>query len=532
MLLFDHVVVGSGIAGLTYALKTAELDPNARIAVLSKAEVRDCNTQYAQGGIAAVLDTTGDSIEAHIEDTLRAGDGVCRESVVEHVIGEGPERLQELVELGAQFDRGTNGALDLGLEGGHSRRRVAHHKDTTGREIMRTLLHRVAACSSIIVFDQHLALDLMVEHDGNESQKRCVGVRVLNLQTSVVNAFVGRAVLLAGGGLGSLYRFTTNPAMATGDAIAMAHRAGACVSGMEFIQFHPTVFRRTGGQSFLISEAVRGAGARLRNAAGEAFMSNHHPMKDLAPRDVVSRAIERELALADSSEVFLDIRHLDSGSFRSSFPTIAAMLDEEGIDFTHRLIPVHPAAHYVCGGIDTDIQGRTHIPGLYAAGECAHTGLHGANRLASNSLLEALVFARAAALDARDSIGTGELEVSAFTDGQRMARPQHVETFRDAAETVRHTMTRFAGITRTTDGLMSAKIILEGVARRIDAAWQPDAVDRAAVEARNMTEVALMVVEHSMRQNENRGVFYKKDPPADRPAHHPYSEPPAGCTIE
>lgn len=383
----DVLVIGSGIAGLSFALKIAD---SAEVVLITKKEKAESNTNYAQGGIAAVL-SPSDSSEAHVKDTLVCGDGLSKRAVVEKIVREGPARIQELIELGVKFSRTATGKLDLGMEGGHSRRRVVHAKDLTGQEIEAALLNAVAKSSSIKLFENQIAINLAIK------ENRCLGCYALDTENSVVRNFVAKITVLATGGIGRVYLHTTNPDIATGDGIAMAYRAGATVMNMEFTQFHPTHLYHSNEESFLISEALRGEGAVLRDKRGRQFMGDYHPMKELAPRDIVARAIDQELKKSGDNCVFLDISFKDSQFVRSRFPGIYEKCLSFGIDITKNPIPVVPAAHYCCGGVRTTIAGETDVKNLLAIGETACTGLHGANRLASNSLLEALVCAHYAA---------------------------------------------------------------------------------------------------------------------------------------
>src|SRR5690606_37102220 len=389
----DYLVIGSGISALYFALRAAE---HGRVLIVTKKGSDDTATNWAQGGIAAVLGDD-DTLQAHIEDTLRVGDGLCDEAIVEMCVREGPDHVRALAALGVDFSRDARGELDLGREGGHSARRVAHHKDTTGAEIQRALLAAVARHASITLMPHHIAIDLlsMAKYGGEPA---CFGAYVLDCVSGEVVTVVARATVLATGGSGKVYIYTSNPDVATGDGVAMAYRIGAPVANMEVVQFHPTVLYHPHAKSFLISETLRGEGGVLKLADGTPFMDRYHEMGSLAPRDVVARAIDNELKRSGADSVLLDMTHLDAAFVRRRFPAIFERCRSLGIDITRQPIPVVPAAHYQCGGVMTDEHGRTPIRNLYAIGECAHTGLHGACRLASNSLLEGVVFgARAAA---------------------------------------------------------------------------------------------------------------------------------------
>src|SRR5580765_2379700 len=402
----DFLVIGSGIAGLSYALKVAEKFPDKKIIILTKTTADETNTKYAQGGVAVVNDPEHDSFDKHIEDTLIAGDGLCNERIVEIVVKEGPDRVNEVIEWGAKFDKDPDGDYKLGKEGGHSAFRILHHKDITGKEIERALLAAINRSSNIQLINHCFVVDIITQHHlgylvtKSTPDIECYGVYVLNLQTNSIEKILAKTTLIATGGNGQVYRTTTNPSIATGDGVAIVYRAKGRIENMEFIQFHPTALYEPGvrGQAFLITEAVRGDGGILRNKNGEAFMERYDPRKDLAPRDIVARAIDNEMKRTGTEHVWLDCRHMNLEKFIHHFPNIYKKCLSIGIDVSKQMIPVAPAAHYSCGGIKTDEWACTSIINLYAAGECASTGLHGANRLASNSLLEAMVFGHRAYL--------------------------------------------------------------------------------------------------------------------------------------
>lgn len=389
----DIIVIGSGVAGLTFAIKVAEARPDVEVTVITKERNDVSNTAQAQGGIAVVLDRLRDSFELHVKDTIKAGRGLNDPEVVEMVVSQAPERLLELIDWGTSFDAGTNGKLELGLEGGHSRRRIVHHRDLTGLEIQRKLISRARSYSNIHFYDHYFVTDFLID----KREKSCIGITALDKKIGQKINITSKITFLASGGSGMVFGNTTNPSVATGDGLAMAWRAGAVVKNMNFIQFHPTALYEEGKHPlFLISEAVRGFGAYVVNHRGNRFLFKTDSRGELATRDVVSEAIVKELKLSGEKNVFLDCRHLDLKDFNDKFPTIVSYCNSIGIELPTDLIPIVPAAHYQCGGIEVDKQARTSVKQLFASGECAHTGLHGANRLASNSLLEALVYSHQA----------------------------------------------------------------------------------------------------------------------------------------
>ena len=413
----DFLVIGSGVAGLTYAIKTAKAFPGKSITIITKTTADETNTKYAQGGVAGVWDAN-DSFEKHIEDTLIAGDGLCNKKIVEIVVKEGPERIKEIIGYGADFDKDESGEYTLGREGGHSENRILHHKDVTGQEIERSLLHELKTLSNIKLINHCFVIDIITQHHlgylvtKSTTDITCFGVYVLNLKNNHIEKIIAPLTVMASGGCGQVYRTTTNPKIATGDGVAMVYRAKGKVENMEFIQFHPTALFEAGvSPSFLITEAVRGDGGILRNKYEEAFMEKYDERKDLAPRDIVARAIDNEMKRTGTEHVYLDCRHMNKEKFIHHFPNIYEKCLSIGIDVMQQMIPVAPAAHYSCGGIKTDEWAHSSIQNLYAFGECASTGLHGANRLASNSLLEAMVFGHRAYLDTVEKINANKVSI-------------------------------------------------------------------------------------------------------------------------
>ncbi|MFO0550359.1 MAG: L-aspartate oxidase [Polyangiaceae bacterium] len=507
----DFLVIGSGIAGLTFALRAAE---RGSVTLLTKRERAACNTFYAQGGIAAVMDPE-DSAASHVADTLDAGAGLCHEVVVQICANEGPDRIRELIERGAVFDRRDDGQLSLTREGGHSARRVVHAADATGREVERALLERVAVNPNIRVVEQTTAIDLiMLSRFGGPEM--CAGVYALDEQTGKVETYLARATVLATGGAGKVYLYTTNPDVATGDGVAMAYRAGAEIGNMEFYQFHPTCLYHPKAKSFLISEALRGEGAILRLPDGTPFMEKHDPRKDLAPRDIVARAIDFEMKRTGSDNVMLDITHKPKSFIEEHFPTILAECKRWGIDITSEPIPVVPAAHYMCGGITTNLHGQTTIPGLWAIGECAFTGLHGANRLASNSLLEGMVFGHRAAVrmatNPSDLLSGDEPRVPDWDPGGAVASDEAVVVTHDWDE-LRRTMWNYVGIVRSNSRLRRAARRISLLQEEIREYYWRHLVTRDLLELRNIATVAELIVACASSRQESRGLHFTADYP-------------------
>lgn len=513
----DFLIIGSGLAGLTYALKVARRFPEKMVAIVTKSAANESNTKYAQGGMAVVMDTVTDSYEQHIQDTLIAGDGLCDEKIVEMVVHEAPERLQELLSWGAEFDKNNVGDFDLGREGGHSQNRILHHKDITGFELEETLLSQVGKCDNINLLSHHFAVDLITNHhiqewNGRENN-RCFGAYVLDEKTGKIETYRSNITMLASGGIGQVYQNTTNPKVATGDGVAMAYRAKSMIKNMEFVQFHPTALYDTRpGQTFLISEAVRGFGAVLRDQRGNQFMGKYDERKELASRDIVSRAIDSELKKSGDDFVYLDCRHLEPKGFEGHFPNILQKCKELGIDWRKDMIPVVPAAHYLCGGVVTNEHGQTQISHLYACGECACTGLHGANRLASNSLLEALIFAHRSfeqsAIEINDQME--EVEVPDWSE-EGTTNPKELILITHNKKEVQAIMSNYVGIVRTDQRLNRASIRLKVLYEETEELYRRTKISPQLSELRNLITIAYLIVKQSQARTENRGGFYKEN---------------------
>jgi L-aspartate oxidase len=518
----DFLVIGSGIAGLTYALKVAQHCPDKQITVITKATPDETNTKYAQGGIAVVNDLENDSFEKHIEDTLIAGDGLCNKEVVEIVVKEGPARVQEIIDWGAQFDKDPEGDYRLGKEGGHSEFRILHHKDVTGKEMERALLEAVKSMANIQMIHHCFVIDIITQHHlGYLVTKStpdicCYGVYVLNAKTNRIEKIISKITLLATGGNGQVYRTTTNPSIATGDGVAMVYRAKGRIENMEFIQFHPTALYEVGkrGQAFLITEAVRGDGGILRNINGEAFMERYDSRKDLAPRDIVARAIDNEMKITGTEHVYLDCRHIPIDNFKEHFPNIYEKCLSIGIDVMKNMIPVAPAAHYSCGGIKTDEWGRSSVQNLYVCGECSSTGLHGANRLASNSLLEAMVFAHRCYVDAINKVDNlKELPSVPDWNAAGTSQPTEMILITQSLKELQQVMSDYVGIVRNSVRLQRAMKRIDLLFEETEGLYQTTTVSPQLLELRNMITVGYLIVKGATFRKESRGLHYNTDYP-------------------
>jgi L-aspartate oxidase len=519
----DILVIGSGIAGLTYALKMAIAKPEVSITILTKTNEEETNTKYAQGGVAAVFDFDRDSHQKHIEDTLIAGDGLCNEHIVRLVISEGPERLKELIQWGADFDKESDGDYKLGKEGGHSENRILHHKDLTGKEMERALLAKIHTFPQIKIIDHCFVIDVITQHHlGRLVTKatqdiECYGVYLLNLETHQTEKILSKITVLATGGCGQVYRLTTNPKIATGDGIAMMYRAKGRIENMEFIQFHPTALYEPGkrfGQAFLITEAVRGDGGILRNSKGEDFMVKYDARLSLAPRDIVARAIDNEMKVLGDEHVYLDCRHMDIEKFKTHFPTIYEKCLGIGIDVAKHMIPVAPAAHYSCGGIKTDEHGLSSIKRLYSCGEAASTGLHGANRLASNSLLEAMVFGYRCFTHSLAHLDSYTIQENIPDwDAEGTSDPKEMILITQSMKELQLAMSDYVGIVRSDVRLERAMKRLDLLHNETELLYKTTSLSPQLCELRNLITIAYLIVKSAQFRKESRGLHYNIDYP-------------------
>lgn len=520
MLRTDVLIIGSGIGGLSTGIKLAMLRPDLKIDVLTKTYERESNTRYAQGGVAAVWDHASDNYEKHIQDTLIAGDGLCNEEIVRIVVEEGPERVEEIIEWGTRFDLNQFKKYDLGLEGGHSENRILHYKDLTGWEIQRALSAKAATLENLVVHEHYFALDLLTQHHLGQIVTKltprieCYGSYVLNKKTGEITTILAKNTVVATGGAGQIYRSTTNPIIATGDGIAMVYRAKGHLENMEFVQFHPTSLYRAGlePQAFLVSEAVRGFGGILKRPDGTEFMQEYDERGSLAPRDIVARAIDNEMKVNGVEYMCLDCTHLDKDKFLDHFPTIYEECLKSGVDPMKDLIPVTPACHYLCGGIKVDALGRSSIKRLYAVGECTCTGLHGANRLASNSLLEALVFGHRIAHEIAPNIDSFQIEEdipkwnrTGTTD------PKELVLITQSIKELKEVMSSYVGIVRNDRRLQRAAKRMELLHDETEELYRDNLVSPQLCELRNLITIGHTVTKSANLRHESRGLHYTTD---------------------
>jgi len=517
----DYLVIGSGIAGLTYSIKLAQHflkeKKNVDIYVLSKVSEDETGTKYAQGGVAGVFDKNHDSFEKHIEDTLVCGDGLCNKNIVEIVVKEGPGMIEEIINWGTNFDKNNLGDYDLAKEGGHSENRIIHHKDITGWEIERALLEKVKQYKSIEILSHFFAIDLITEHHLGKELKRnesitCFGVYALDRNSKKIETILAKSTLLAAGGAGNIYQSTTNPVISTGDGVAMAYRAKAEIENMEFFQFHPTsLYNPDERPSFLISEAVRGFGGILKSRNNKEFMISYDERKSLAPRDITARAIDSELKMKGGDYVYLDVRETDLNKFKDHFPNITEKCKSIGIDIATDMIPVVPAAHYMCGGIKVDENSRTSISRLYACGECSSTGLHGANRLASNSLLEALVFANRSFYFSVSEIDNDWNVAVPNWNMEGTTHPKEWLIIDQAKKELQEIMSKYVGIVRSNSRLKKAKSRVNLLFKETQDEFAEHIPSRSVLELRNMINVAHLIIEQAIKRKENKGLHYNID---------------------
>jgi L-aspartate oxidase len=514
----DFLVIGSGIAGLSFALKAAE---HGKVSIVTKSTIEETNTRYAQGGIAAVM-YDPDSVEKHVRDTLIAGDGFCNEAVVRMVVGEAPARIEELIRYGAEFDRRADGLYDLGREGGHSEHRILHHKDNTGAMIQQALVSSARNHPNITIYEHHFAIEILTQHhlgEQNITKARkdiqCYGAYVADLKDNKVTTFLSSVTVMATGGMGSVYLTTTNPEIATGDGIAMVYRAKGQIDNMEFVQFHPTsLYDPDKRPSFLITEALRGYGAILKISSGEEFMSRYDSRGSLASRDIVARAIDNEMKIRGEDFVFLDCTHLEPIGLRANFPNIYEHCLSIGVDITKDMIPVVPAAHYLCGGIKVDMNGQSSIDRLYALGEVSSTGLHGANRLASNSLMEAVVYAHRAATDAigRFKSFSREERIPDW-DYEGTSHNEEMVLITQSYREVQMIMSNYVGIVRSDLRLERAKARLEIIYKETEDLYKKSYISARLCELRNMINVGYLIIKMAQNRHESLGLHYSLDYP-------------------
>ncbi len=517
----DILVIGAGVAGLTFAIKMSELRPDLDITVVTKSRLGETNTSYAQGGVAAVWNHQVDNFEKHIADTLDAGDGLCNEEIVRIVVEEGPDRVRELIEWGTKFDR-RNGRYDLGREGGHSENRILHFKDLTGHEIQRALIKKVKSFSNVKLREHIYAIDLITQHHLGYNVTRvtpditCYGAYILDKSQHEIDKITAKVTVLAAGGSGQVYRNTTNPRIATGDGIAMVYRAKGRLENMEFVQFHPTALYNPAGENpdFLVSEAVRGFGGILKTSDGKEFMQKYDERKSLAPRDIVARAIDNEMKIRGDDFVHLDCSHLDKDAFIAHFPTIYNKCLSLGIDALRDPVPVVPACHYMCGGVRVDANGHTSIAHLFAAGECTSTGLHGANRLASNSLLEGLVFAHRLAIAIDGTIDKVEFphQIPDW-NAEGTTDPKEMVLITQSWKELKEIMSSYVGIVRNNIRLKRAATRIKLLYQETEELYQTTTLSPQLFELRNLITIGYLVTRSASMRHESRGLHYTTDYP-------------------
>ncbi|MCX5781758.1 MAG: L-aspartate oxidase [Elusimicrobia bacterium] len=518
MIKTDYLVIGSGIAGLSLAIKAGQI---GSVALVTKRNITDSSTEKAQGGIASVW-AKDDSFKSHIQDTLIAGAGLCKEEIVNKVVSEGPQRLKELIDWGVKFDRKNKNEYDLTLEAGHSHRRIFHSGDTTGSEIENTLSRKIKKTKNVKIFENHIAIDLIttgkIERKSGLEKDICWGAYVLDIPKNKIETFLAKVVILATGGAGKVYVYTSNPDISTGDGIAMAYRAGAEISNLEFVQFHPTCLYNPQAKSFLVSETLRGEGAILKLKNGKTFMEKYHPLKELAPRDIVARAIDNELKMRGDDFVYLDITHKSEKYLKERFPNIYSECLKYGINIAKDYIPIVPAAHYFCGGVVTNEYGETSIKNLYAIGETACTGLHGANRLASNSLLEAVVYAESTFQKTKDKINEDvEFPSIPIWDSGKARDSDESVVVKHNWEEIRNFMWNYVGIVRSEKRLNRAKRRIEMLQKEISEYYWDFIITSDLIELRNIAIVAELIIHCALSRKESRGLHYTIDYPDTLP---------------
>ena len=512
----DILVIGTGISGLTFAIQVAQKNPDVTMVLISKSDLNESNTKYAQGGIAVVSNFKKDSFEKHIKDTLQAGAGSCNEQVVKFVVQEGYERLNELIRWGAQFDKKKQ-KLDLAKEAGHSENRIVHYKDQTGQHIQEALIEKIKTFPNIELLERHTLVDLITDHHSKQKANSCYGAYVISQEEEKIIKITAKITILSTGGAGSLYAHSTNPDIATGDGLGAAYRARVRMEGLPYVQFHPTALRpQVKGHTFLITEAVRGAGAKLFNTQGERFMLKNDPRAELAPRDIVARSIQREIEQQKEDFIWLDGSEIELKQWEAHFPTILQTCKSLGISLPKDPIPVVPAAHYFCGGIKVNEKSESQLKRLYAIGECSATGLHGANHLASNSLLESLVFAHRAAHDTLLELKKEFPKESFYKaipkwDGDAYSNSTEIQSIKKYRLELQQLMTQYVGIFKTNKGLQIAEKHIDKIYEAVNTIYNNHKLTYGLCELRNMISIAYLITKQSQEITQNQGVFYNHD---------------------